>query len=80
MAKVSDFLDRLADDPDLQVRYDKCTDDPMDEFGLDDTQKDLIRYGTPQAVRAYIEGELAYEADSADQADPVVKVYVLRML
>ena len=81
MAKVSDFLDRLAVDTDLQVRYDKCTDDPMDEFGLDDTQKDLIRYGTPQEVRDYIADELADQAD-ADQADPVVViyVYVVRML
>jgi hypothetical protein len=80
MAKVSDFLDQLAVDTELQVRYDKCTDDPMDEFGLDDRQKDLIRYGTPEDVRDYIADELAYEADSADQADPVVKVYIIRML
>jgi hypothetical protein len=74
MAKVSDFLDRLAVDADLQARYDKCTDDPMDEFGLEDRQKDLIRYGTPQEVRDYIADEFA------DQADPAVVVYVLRML
>jgi hypothetical protein len=80
MAKVSDFLDQLAVDTELQVRYDKCTDDPMDEAGLDDTQKDLIRYGTPEEVRDYIADELAYEADSDDQADPVVKVYIIRML
>jgi hypothetical protein len=74
MAKVSEFLDELAVNTDWQVRYDKCTDDPMDDFGLDDTQKDLIRYGTPQEVRDYIAGEFA------DQADPAVVVYVLRML
>jgi hypothetical protein len=74
MAKVSEFLDELAVNTDWQVRYDKCTDEPMDAFGLDDRQKDLIRYGTPQEVRDYIAGELA------DQADPVVVVYVLRML
>jgi len=74
MAKVSDFLDQLAVDTELQVRYDRCTDEPMDGFGLDDTQKDLIRYGSPQEVREYIQGELA------DQADSVAVVYVLRML
>jgi hypothetical protein len=74
MAKVSDFLDRLADDTDLQARYDKCTDDPMDEFGLDDGQKDLIRYGTTQEVRDYIADELAGQEDS------VAVVYVVRML
>ncbi|HYY08775.1 MAG TPA: hypothetical protein VFA25_09270 [Actinomycetota bacterium] len=74
MAKVSDFLDQLAVDTDLQVRYDRCTDEPMDEFGLDDAQKDLIRYGSPQEVRDYLSGE------HADQADSVAVVYVLRML
>jgi hypothetical protein len=74
MAKVSDFLDRLAVDTELQVRYDRCTDEPMDEFGLDDTQKDLIRYGSPQEVRDYIAEELTGQADS------VAVVYVLRML
>jgi hypothetical protein len=74
MAKVSGFLDQLAVDTELQIRYDKCTDEPMDAFGLDDMQKDLIRYGSPQEVRDYIAGEIA------DQADSVAVVYVLRML
>ena len=74
MAKVSEFLDQLAVDTELQRRYDKCTDEPMDGFGLDDTQKDLIRYGSPQEVRDYIAEEIA------DQAESVAVVYVLRML
>jgi hypothetical protein len=74
VAKVSDFLEQLTVDTELQVRYDKCTDEPMDEFGLDDSQKDLIRYGTPQEIRDYVAYELA------DQADAVVVVYIIRML
>jgi hypothetical protein len=70
MAKVSDFLDALADSKELQVRYDKCTDEPMDEFGLDEDQKNLIRYGTPQEVRDYIANEELLED----------AVYILRML
>jgi hypothetical protein len=70
MAKVSDFLDRLADETELQARYDKCTDEPMDEFGLTDEQKNLIRYGSPQEVRDHIANE-----EKLDDA-----VYILRML
>lgn len=70
MAKVSDFLDRLADETELQARYDKCTDEPMDEFGLTEEQKNLIRYGTPQEVRDHIANE-----EKLDDA-----VYILRML
>jgi hypothetical protein len=70
MAKVSDFLDALADSKELQARYDKCTDEPMDEFGLDEDQKNLIRYGTPQEVRDHIANEEMLED----------AVYILRML
>jgi hypothetical protein len=70
MAKVSDFLDRLADETELQARYDKCTDEPMDEFGLTEEQKNLIRYGSPQEVRDHIANE-----EKLDDA-----VYILRML
>jgi hypothetical protein len=70
MAKVSDFLDRLADETELQARYDKCTDEPMDEFGLTEDQKNLIRYGSPQEVRDHIANE-----EKLDDA-----VYILRML
>ena len=70
MAKVSDFLDRLADETELQARYDKCTDEPMDEVGLTEEQKNLIRYGSPQEVRDHIANE-----EKLDDA-----VYILRML
>jgi hypothetical protein len=70
MAKVSDFLDQLADETELQARYDKCTDEPMDEFGLTEEQKNLIRYGSPQEVRDHIANE-----EKLDDA-----VYILRML
>jgi hypothetical protein len=70
MAKISDFLDLLVEDTEVQKRYDRCTDEPMDEFGLDEEQKDLVRYGTPQQVRDYIANE--------EQLDDAV--YILRML
>lgn len=70
MAKVSEFLDLLADDVEVQKRYDKCTDEPMDEFGLTEEQKDKIRYGTPAEVRDWILNEEKLED----------AVYILRML
>jgi hypothetical protein len=70
MAKVSEFLDLLADDVEVQNRYDKCTDEPMDAFGLTEVQKDKIRYGTPAEVREWILNE--EELEDA--------VYILRML
>ena len=71
MANISDFLTELAQDPRMQAEYDKCTDTPMDEFGLTDEQKDLIRYGSPEEVRDAIEGE---------GSDNPIRVYILRML
>jgi hypothetical protein len=70
VAKVSEFLDLLADDVEVQRRYDRCTDEPMDEFGLTEEQKDKIRYGTPAEVRDWIQNEEKL-ADA---------VYILRML
>jgi hypothetical protein len=72
MAKVSDFLDQLAVDRELQIAYDKCTDEPMDAFGLDEDQKNLIRYGSPQEVREYLMSE--HETQAA------MVVYIIRML
>lgn len=70
MAKIADFLDLLVNEPGVAARYDKCTDEPMDEFGLDEEQKDLIRYGSPAEVRDRIEQESEIED----------AVYILRML
>jgi len=70
MAKIADFLDLLVNEPEVATRYDICTDDPMDEFGLDEDQKKLIRYGSPAEVKEAIERE----SDIEDA------VYILRML
>jgi hypothetical protein len=73
MALVSAFLDRLADDLEMQQAYDECNEDLMNEYedGLDDEQKRLIRYGTPAEVRDYL-------MNVEEVANP--HVYILRML
>lgn len=71
MGLVADFLDRLADDVEFARSYDLCTEDVMNEFGLDEDQKKLIRDGTPQEVREYLMG-------TEQIGNP--HVYILRML
>jgi hypothetical protein len=70
MAKVSEFLDLLAEDASWQKRYDKNTDEAMDAFDLNPEQKEVIRYGTPRIVRDWIAKEEQLED----------AVYILRML
>lgn len=71
MGLVADFLDKLADDADFARSYDLCTEDVMDEFGLDPDQKTLIRDGSPREVRDYL-------MQVEEIGNP--HVYVLRML
>lgn len=60
--KISDFLDALAIDPGLTDEYGTDPDGVMTRFGLTDEQKELIRSGSLDAIRAAIQDELGGEA------------------
>lgn len=60
MAKLADFLEKLSSDEDFEKKFDKDAGKVMKDFGLDDTQKKLIRKGTAKQIRAELKkpGEL----------------------
>ncbi|MGA9160389.1 MAG: hypothetical protein WB297_05935 [Actinomycetota bacterium] len=52
MAKLADFLEKLASDDKFEKKYDKDPVQVMKDFGLDKEQRRLIRTGTVKEIRA----------------------------
>ena len=61
MARIVDFLNALADDPELEARFDATPRDVMLEFGLDAGQGLLILGGTPQELREAVQDEVGQD-------------------
>ena len=57
MANISDFLDRLAEDEDLQREFELHPKKVMDEDGLDPEQQALILGGDIAEIRSAIQTE-----------------------
>ena len=55
MAKVADFLEKLSSDVAFEGEFDKHPNQVMDDFGLDNDQKKLIRNGTAKEIRDQVE-------------------------
>ena len=58
MARIVDFLDKLAADPELEARFDRNPKAVMSEEGLTKRQQELIRDRTTGEVRDAIREEL----------------------
>jgi hypothetical protein len=64
MARIVDFLEKLASDPDLEARYDDDPDGVMTEEGLSDEQRRLIREAPIAQVREAVRKELPEGSDA----------------
>ena len=58
MARVVDFLEKLAADPEFEADFEANARQVIHEFGLSDEQGLLILGGTTQEVRDYVLGEV----------------------
>ena len=58
MARVVDFLEKCADDPDFEKDFDDHPRKAMKKFGLSDEQASLIQDGTTQKIKAHVLKEL----------------------
>lgn len=77
MASISDFLDKLASDPELAARYDTEPGSVMSEAGLSDDQQLLLLQGSTAEVRDALTAEL--QEGTSFGPDTVAVVFVLRM-
>ena len=57
MAKLSDFLDKLATDEDFADEFDDTPNKVMKDFDLDKRQRNLVRHGTIKQIRDEIQKE-----------------------
>lgn len=51
MAKLADFLDKLVSNRNFERKYDDDPEGAMEEFQLNEHQKDLIRKGDLGKIR-----------------------------
>jgi hypothetical protein len=61
MARIVDFLERLADDPDLEAQFGKEPKRVISDFGLTPDQGFLILGGTIAELRDAIRDEVGAE-------------------